>query len=379
VTNPDAPKNYGAVIAGGPAVAQNFTFTATGTNGGTITAVLQLQDGATSHGAVPFVFNLGSRTNKFANTNSITILDSLPASTYPSTINVIGVAGSVSRLTVTLSNLSHTFPGDIDILLVSPTGQKMILMSDCGSSSTSPNPISGVTLTFDDTAATSLTTNQILSGTNKPTNLTIGGADFFPPPAPSAPYASTLAAFDGVNPNGVWSLYIVDDNQIDSGILSGGWCLSFIESARVNPLGDLSVTVTDSPDPAVAGLPITYTLVVSNAGSSTAKNVVLTNVLPAGFSYAAITNTNGSFYQAGNTVIFQLGTIASGGSRSVTIVANTAAPGVFTDTATVTSSVTDSPSANNSATAVTTVFAAADVGIALSDSPDPVLLGMDLT
>ncbi|MEO8574416.1 MAG: hypothetical protein ABI481_10640, partial [Pyrinomonadaceae bacterium] len=58
-----------------------------------------------------------------------------PASPYPSNITVAGFSGTVARATVTLTNVSHTFPADIDILLVGPTGAKVILMSDTGGGS----------------------------------------------------------------------------------------------------------------------------------------------------------------------------------------------------------------------------------------------------
>ncbi len=54
-----------------------------------------------------------------------------PASPYPSTINVAGLGGTVTRVTVTLNGLRHTFPDDLDILLVGPGGS-VILMSDAG-------------------------------------------------------------------------------------------------------------------------------------------------------------------------------------------------------------------------------------------------------
>src|SRR6185369_2543915 len=50
VTSPSGPQNYGVVVAGGPAVCRNFTFTASGSCGGTLTATLALQDGATNLG-----------------------------------------------------------------------------------------------------------------------------------------------------------------------------------------------------------------------------------------------------------------------------------------------------------------------------------------
>jgi hypothetical protein len=61
VTNIQAPnpQNYGVVAAGGAAVCRNFTFTVNGTCGGTVTATLQLQDGATNLGSLTYTFTLG--------------------------------------------------------------------------------------------------------------------------------------------------------------------------------------------------------------------------------------------------------------------------------------------------------------------------------
>ena len=58
VTPITTSQNYGAVAAQGSA-QRAFQFTASGTCGGTITATLQLQDGATNLGAVTFVLRLG--------------------------------------------------------------------------------------------------------------------------------------------------------------------------------------------------------------------------------------------------------------------------------------------------------------------------------
>jgi hypothetical protein len=60
VTSPSGPQNYGVVVAGGPAVCRPFTFTATGACGGTITASIQYQDGATNLGTVTYTFTLGT-------------------------------------------------------------------------------------------------------------------------------------------------------------------------------------------------------------------------------------------------------------------------------------------------------------------------------
>ena len=59
VTSPSGPQTYGALVAGGAAVAKQFTFTASGTCGGTITNTFQLQDGSSNLGNISFNFSLG--------------------------------------------------------------------------------------------------------------------------------------------------------------------------------------------------------------------------------------------------------------------------------------------------------------------------------
>src|SRR6185295_11105892 len=104
------------------------------------------------------------------NTTAISIPgagNSGPASVFPSTIAISGVTDQVSKVTVTLRGLSHSNPDDIDILLVSPAGQKLVLMSDAGGG----GDINNVTLTFDDDAASALSdSSQITSGTWRPSN-----------------------------------------------------------------------------------------------------------------------------------------------------------------------------------------------------------------
>src|SRR6266508_917026 len=66
----------------------------------------------------------------FTNPTTITIPDSGPASPYPSDIVVPAGLGTVTKVTVTINSLTHTFPDDLDFLLVGPAGQNAIIMSD---------------------------------------------------------------------------------------------------------------------------------------------------------------------------------------------------------------------------------------------------------
>jgi uncharacterized delta-60 repeat protein len=223
--------NYGSLIVGGPSVSRQFSFTASGTNGQTIAATFQLQNGTNNLGLGVFTYTIGMLTNTFANTNLIVINDHTSASPYPSTINVSGVGGSLIKVTVTFANLTHTWPADIDALLGSPYQQSALLMANAGGG----NPVHGVTLTFDD-AASIYPTNlpqagQIISHTYLPT--AYFPVAMFPAPAPVPPYATNLSTFIGSNPNGTWSLFVIDDSPGNVGAISNGWSLNVITASPI--------------------------------------------------------------------------------------------------------------------------------------------------
>ena len=163
----------------------------------------------------------------FSNTSAITIPasgTSGSAGPYPSTITVPARATPVTKVSVTLS-LSHTYPDDIDILLVGPTGESVVLMSDVGGGTDAVD----VTLTFDDTGPG--LSPPLSSGTFQPTNS--GSGDPFPSPAPQTTPGTTLAVFNGTNPTGTWSLYVEDDAGSDNGAsrAAGAWGSSRRSSA----------------------------------------------------------------------------------------------------------------------------------------------------
>ncbi len=79
VTSPSGPQNYGVLVAGGPPVCRNFTFTASGSCGGTITATLQFQDGATNLGTVTYTFTLGTQSVAFTQNFDGVVAPALPA------------------------------------------------------------------------------------------------------------------------------------------------------------------------------------------------------------------------------------------------------------------------------------------------------------
>jgi len=188
-------------------------------------------------------------TATFSNPAIITIPDSGAGAPYPSNISVAGVGGTITKVTVKLNNLSHTFPSDIDILLVGPGGQNAIIMSDVGGG----DDVSGIDLTLDDAAVSNLPDSLLTTGTFKPTNLDPG--DTWPAPAPAPAGGSAFSVFNGATPNGTWSLYVLDDADIDLGSIAGGWQLSINTTGACgtpvpSPTSDpFPPTPTPSPSP----------------------------------------------------------------------------------------------------------------------------------
>jgi hypothetical protein len=181
----------------------------------------------------------------FLNSTPITINDRTSntnppgtASLYPSAINVSGMTGTITGVDVALNGVSHTYPDDIDVILVGPGGQRVMIMSDAGGEF----DISGANLTFSQSAGSTLPDAiQISSGTYRPTNfagtasIEPGGVDNFPSPGPGQTnYNADLSVFNGAAPNGNWQLYIVDDENLDAGNIAIGWALGITTSGGTN-------------------------------------------------------------------------------------------------------------------------------------------------
>ena len=151
----------------------------------------------------------------FINATPIAINDADVGTPYPSNINVTGVSGLVLSVKVTLNGFSHTFPDDMGMVLKGPTGAAFLIQDGAGDDPDMNN----VTYTLADTGATVLPSlTAWTTGTYKATTYYTG--DSFPAPGPLTAYASPgpagggtatfTSTFNGTNPNGTWSLYVMD-------------------------------------------------------------------------------------------------------------------------------------------------------------------------
>lgn len=336
VQSPSDPQNYGVLTPTGPgsSATRDFSFTAVGACGSSITATWELQDGATNLGTVTKTFTLGttlSSTTTFSNPAPIVIPatgTSGPAAPYPSNIIVAGLGSAVSKVTVTLKNMNHTFPDDIDILLVGPGGQKLLLMSDAGGSADLVNN----TYTFDDSAAATLADGALnASGTYKPSNF--GTGDIFPAPAPVGPYPDPqlLSVFNGVNPNGTWSLYVFDDVGGDVGNINLGWELNITTSTPscTTPCG--IVRLVTSATLVRMGPNVQATVTVTNTGTVAAANVMLTTAMLGATSGTPLPQSLGTINPGSSVDTLVTFATASTGSSTLTL-GGTFTGGTFSST-----------------------------------------------
>jgi uncharacterized repeat protein (TIGR01451 family) len=133
-------------------------------------------------------------------------------------------------------------------------------------------------------------------------------------------------------------------------------------TAIVLATADLSITKTPAPGAYGTGLPLTYTIVVSNGGPSTATAVTVTDVLPPGTTFQSA--TPGGACSGTTTITCNAGTLTNGASATFTLtVTLPASPGPITNTASVTAAVTtaDPNPANNTTTSTITVIPAGSI------------------
>ncbi len=226
-------------------VAGLFT-NAAGTTAYTGQAIDSVWVSPATAGTYNYTASVQSLPIKSANTSPIVINTVGPASLYPSVVRALNypITG-VSVDSVKIYGLSHTWCEDNDVLMQSPTGQNVVLMSDVGSNIA----VTSVTYTFADGSPAMSTTAANPSGKYAPTNN--GASDDFPAPGPGTVNQATptLASLGSTaNVNGDWKLFIVDDFAGDAGSVAGGWEIFFNkpQTGCISPTRTLTVTLNDS-------------------------------------------------------------------------------------------------------------------------------------
>jgi uncharacterized repeat protein (TIGR01451 family) len=155
------------------------------------------------------------------------------------------------------------------------------------------------------------------------------------------------------------------------------------------PQADISIVMTDSPDPVNAPGTITYQITVTNGGPANVPQAVVTDDLPLGPNVTLVSATpSQGTCGTSDPLVCDLGVLNAGATATITVTVNVqpGAPSPLVNIATVTdaSGVTTDPNpANNTATTSTTVSGggggSADLSIVKTGTPNPVTVGQSLT
>lgn len=249
------------------------------------------------------------------------------AAPYPSAIQVSGLSGTVKRVRVRLNGLFAQEPDVFAALLVDPGGRAVLLFNDAGANADA----SGAVLTFADDG---VSLGQAVTGVYVPHR---GGALFspFPAPAPAGPYSTSLATFNGADPNGQWKLYLVRTLAFGVGagdVLAGGWSLD----VQTSPPQTIAVpgptqTVTVAAPPASAAAASSadtrkaiVTLARAPRATTLAKllkglSIALTPDEPASFDISLTGTTRKATLSSARVLLFETTLGSAAGTRTVKV------------------------------------------------------------
>ncbi|MBK8180088.1 MAG: proprotein convertase P-domain-containing protein [Planctomycetes bacterium] len=232
-------------------------------------------------------------------TGSIPDFGAIPVATAFTTV-VSGMSGFLWDVDF-FTAISHTASADLDMTLTSPAGTVVTLTTDNGG-------------TLDDVFNGTLWDDNVNDpATDKVyTNLVV---------VPQLSPEGRMAAFRGENPNGTWTLTVVDDAVADNGSVNSIW----IEVSMIPPLAAMtpSVSSNTTPLPIPPGAPTTSsgttvdTMAVSGLGTSIANLTLFTQIThtfngdlditltsPAGTAVVVTTDNAGTSADVFNGTLF---------------------------------------------------------------------------
>ncbi len=268
---------------------------------------------------------VGPTLTTFTYPTPIVINVSGTATPYPANLTVSGLPTTgITVSSVSLNNVSHTFPDDVDILLQSPTGVNVVLISDVNGTNDWVNR----NFVLQDGAPLMSDGGANASGTYAPTNFVTPDTWVAPGPGSVTQATPLLSMFTG-DPNGVWKLFVVDDLGGDQGSI-GSWSITFsqpggpivggtflwtpatgLNSTTINPVAASPATTTtytvthNSGTGCIRQASITLTVNQRPVVTAHPANTTVCSGLPATFT-AAGTGT-------GLTFQWQVSTAGAGG------------------------------------------------------------------
>ncbi|MFN4295078.1 MAG: choice-of-anchor Q domain-containing protein, partial [Thermoflexales bacterium] len=146
-------------------------------------------------------------------------------------------------------------------------------------------------------------------------------------------------------------------------------------------LPDLAVSKSAQPVPALAGQPVTYTVVVTNLSAiAPASGIILTDTLDGNAIFGGVVN-GGGFALSSSTftqAVFSLSSLPAGASTTLVFTATAPTSGIFTNTVQVASADVDANPADNVFTITTPVTGAVNLRVTKFATPSPALPGQDV-
>ncbi|HEX4120361.1 MAG TPA: hypothetical protein VH619_07085 [Verrucomicrobiae bacterium] len=206
--------------------------------------------------------------------------------------------------------------------------------------------------------ASSLMGSDSLNGWGHYTALAASGANFFPVWPDNSDILTN-------NPDGA-------ETNFDLYTIAGGMSV---------PTADLSVFVTNSPNPVLSDGTLVYTMIISNNGPKTAQSVFATNVLPQNVTLVAggvKPALGGTYSLAGQEIIFAFASLAAHASLTNTIRVTATSSALATNFVQVAASQIDLFPRNNTNSLVL-LIAGQDLAVGMTASETNVLIGDTVT
>lgn len=190
-----------------------------------------------------------------------------------------------------------------------------------------------------------------------------------------APTHAPLAGSPAINSANAAECLVVDERQVPRP--QGGACdIGAVEVSN----NDVGMSKAVFPNPVLAASTLAYYLTISNMGTDTASNVVVTDTLPSGVTFVGVEAAGWTCDHFNGAVHCDKSPLAIGANEQITV--TVLAPnegGIITNTAAVTASLIEASSTNNVASITTTVIAIADLGIIVDNNPAPVQIGQPVS
>lgn len=163
-------------------------------------------------------------TQTFTSSTAISVINVGAGSVYPSNIGVSGMPAFLHGFNVKVPQFFHTVNfNQVDLLLEAPNGQRLMLLSDLNSF---PGPVVMFDVGFGTESEIAAAPNTVTNGNNfLPANF--GGVpDTFPALGPVNQPNPDPFAWQDINPNGIWKLYVIDDTPGGNTNLQNGWSIT---------------------------------------------------------------------------------------------------------------------------------------------------------